>query len=71
MNSEAESELQKMEERLGMKQSSVVVPDVAPVVTEADASATQIVGNSTTTPPVPGEAEKALEELEQKLKNSN
>lgn len=65
MDTEAESELQKMEERLGMRTTSVVPEIPATSVQEALASGAAV------PPPAPDAAEKELSEIEQKLNNSS
>lgn len=55
---EAESELERLEERLGLK----------PASTSVEAPAVQTVGSGATASSAPGEAERALEELERRLK---
>ncbi len=55
---EAESELERLEERLGLR----------PATTTVDAPAVQTVGSGATAASAPGEAERALEELERRLK---
>ena len=70
MDAGAETELQQLEEKLGMR-APTVVPEIPTTATSASSVQEAIETSQAAPPPAPGAAEKELNELEQKLNSNN